>query len=103
MGRKPMPRLALRELEAAAGAGLAVLLTLDLASIAGEEAGVAEGLLERRVVVAKGAGHAEADGLGLAHESAAVDLSDHLELALGVGHLEGGHGVGAIALLVEEL
>src|SRR5690242_19467910 len=103
MGWKPMPRLALRELEATAGAGLAVLLTLDLAGVAGEEAGIAEGLLQRRVVVAKGAGDAEADGLGLAHESAAVDLCDHLELALGIGDFEWGQGVGAVPLFVEEL
>jgi hypothetical protein len=38
--------LALRELEATAGAGLAVLLSLDLAGVAGEEALVAHRLFQ---------------------------------------------------------
>jgi hypothetical protein len=57
---------ALRELEAGAGAGLAVLLALDLAGVTGEVPGVAEGGLEVGVEADEGAGDAEADGLGLA-------------------------------------
>ena len=58
--------LALGELEAAAGARLAVLLALDGAGIAGEEAGLLEGRTELGVEVAQRAGEPVADGTRLA-------------------------------------
>src|SRR5262249_22331255 len=96
-------RSALRELEPATRTGLAVLLTLNLAGVAGEEAGIAEGILERGVVAAERPGEPEANRAGLTHEPAAVHAGDDRELALGVGHLQGSRAVVAVPLLGEEL
>src|SRR6185436_8476812 len=74
--------LALRELEALAGAGLAVLLALDFARVAGEQAGAAKRGLVFLVVFDEGAGEAETDGTGLAGKSAADRAHADVELAL---------------------
>ena len=76
--------LTLRELEATAGAGLAVLLAFDLPGVACQEALLAENILEVGVIADEGAGDAEADGLGLPHDAAARDADEDFELVVGV-------------------
>src|SRR3954469_22107220 len=79
---------ALRELEAAAGFLLAVLLALDDARVAGEESF----LLERRAKLGLEVGErlrdAVAHGARLAREAAACDRHDHVELAGAVRHMQ---------------
>ena len=60
------PALTLRELEAAAGLGLAVLLTLDHARIAGQEALGLQRRAQHRVPAAHGVRQAVAHGTRLA-------------------------------------
>src|SRR5215213_7844180 len=72
-GRKRLGRLALRVLEALAGAGLPVLLALLLPRVAREEAGPLEGRAALGVGEHEGAGDAVAHGLGLGAVAAACD------------------------------
>src|SRR5690606_13272908 len=81
-------RLALRELEAAAGLGAAVLLALDHAAIAGEEAGGLHGAAQFRLELAQGLADAVLDRAGLTRKPAALDGGDGVVLALAVGDLE---------------
>src|SRR5690348_5685699 len=81
-------RLALRELEAAAGLGAAVLLALDHAGVAGEEAGLLDDAAERGLVARQRLGDAVLDRAGLAREAAADDGRDHVILALAPGDSE---------------
>src|SRR3954468_11184397 len=71
--------LALRELEAGAGALLSVLLALLHARIAREEAGLLEALAKFGVVDLKRARDAVANRSGLAARAAAVDGHDDIE------------------------
>src|SRR3712207_6637437 len=66
--------LALRELEAAAGLLPAVLLTLDDARIAGQEAFLLERAAKLRLIVGQRLGEAVTDRAGLAGETAAVNV-----------------------------
>src|SRR5690606_37969812 len=83
-------RSALRELEAFARLGAAVLLALDHTRVARDEAGRAEGRLQGGVERDEGAGDAEADGLDLTRDAAARGVDDHVELARRVRHRERG-------------
>ena len=80
---------ALRELGSAAGGFQAVLLTLLHTRLAGEEAGGLEGGAELGVDLQQSAGHAVADGAGLAGHAAAGDGGDDVHLAQGVGSGQG--------------
>src|SRR5690242_6152579 len=73
-------RLSLRELEPAAGAALAVLLTLLHAAVAGHEPGAAERGFEGLVVLHQGPAESHDDRAGLAARAAAgrVDEDVHL-------------------------
>src|SRR5436305_4076151 len=77
--------LALRELEAGAGAALAVLLALLPARVAREEAGLLETLAQFHVVDLQRAGDAVPDGAGLAARAAAVDDDDDVEAVVRLG------------------
>src|SRR5690606_15913074 len=81
--------LALRELEAAAGLGAAVLLTLDHAAVAGEEAGGLDRGAQRRLVLGEGLRDAVLDRAGLARKPAALDGGDDIELLRAIGDREG--------------
>src|SRR6266702_3201 len=81
-------RLALGELEALAGAGLAVLLALHGAGVAGDEAGLLEDRPVVRVELHERAGDAVADGAGLTGQPAALRVHEHVELAHLVDELE---------------
>src|SRR5690349_21264130 len=65
--------LALRELEAAARLGSAVLLALDDAGVAGEEAGLLDDGAERGLEAGQRLGDAVLDRAGLAREAAPDD------------------------------
>src|SRR3546814_6701545 len=65
-----------RELEAAAGLGLAVFLALDDAAVAGEEAGALDGGTQRRLVAGQRLADAVLDCAGLAGEASAADRRD---------------------------
>ena len=80
---------ALRELGSAAGGFQAVLLTLLHTRIAGEEAGGLEGGAELGVDLQQSAGHAVADGAGLAGHAAAGDGGDDVHLAQLLGGDQG--------------
>src|SRR5262245_3089949 len=81
------PCSALAELEAAARLALAVLLALDHAAVAREEARVAQRLLERGLRDLEGARHAEAHRAALADGAAAIEARPHVVLAQrGGGH-----------------
>src|SRR5581483_2042746 len=69
-------RLALRELEAPAGLAAAVLLALDGAAVAGEEAFLLQRGPEIRFIVRERLGDAVAHRAGLAGEAAAGDRAD---------------------------
>src|SRR5690242_14010213 len=73
--------LALRELEAAARLGAAVLLTLDGTAVAGEEAFLLQGRTEVRLEIGQRLRDAVTDGTGLAGETAADDGAHDIELA----------------------
>src|SRR6478752_4156752 len=81
-------RLALRELEAAACLGAAVLLTLDGARVAGQEPGLLDDRAERRLVARQRLGDAVQDRAGLARKPAPDDGGDHVILALTLGNAE---------------
>src|SRR5687767_4981106 len=72
---------ALGELEALAGALLAVLLAFLHPAVAGKELAVAERRVEFLVDLLESAGDAEHDGAGLAGEPAAVDANENVQLA----------------------
>src|SRR5215213_5921564 len=96
--------LALRELEAAAGLLLAVLLTLDDARIAGQEAFLLERAAKIRLVVGQRLGEAVTDCAGLAGETATVNVDGDVVLAFALGDLErlsedhAQHGTGEVDL-----
>src|SRR5687767_10079419 len=75
---------ALGELEAGAGALLAVLLALLHARVAREEAGLLESLAQLEVVHLQRTGDPVADRAGLAARAAAVDGDDDVELVDGL-------------------
>ncbi len=74
-------RSALRELEAAASLGPAVLLALDHAAVAGQEAALLQRAAQLRLIIGERAGDAVAQRAGLAGEAAAGDGADHVILA----------------------
>src|SRR5690606_26105455 len=78
-------RLALRELEGLAGLGAAVLLALDDAAVAGQEAVRLQDRAQRRLIVGQGVRQAVADGAGLARQARALDRADDVELGLAAG------------------
>jgi hypothetical protein len=80
--------LALRELEGAAGFGLAVFLALDDARVAGQEALALDRAAQLGLLAGEAGGDSMADGAGLAGEAAALDGGDHVILAAGVGDVE---------------
>lgn len=81
-------RLTFAELEAATCTGLARLLALNLASIAGEESCCLEcGTICLLVNLAEGAGDSETDGLSLTFDTAAVDGNLDVKLAKGSGNI----------------
>src|SRR5690606_19301348 len=82
--RQPETRLTLRELEAAASLGPAVLLPLHDAAVAGEEAALLEHGAQGRLVVGERLGDAVAYGACLSRKAAALDCCDDVELALAV-------------------
>src|SRR3954468_4058042 len=100
---RPM-RLTLRELEGPAGLGLAVLLALDHAGVAGEEAALLEHGAQLRLEIGQRLGDAVTDGTGLTGQTAAGDGADHVILAGPRGHGErlldhhAQHGTGEIDL-----
>src|SRR5262245_23210680 len=83
-GRIPAPgrpaNLPLRVLWTATGFAAADLLTLDFASVAGDEPGIAKRLAQSLVVLHQGAGDAVADRAGLAGDAATVDTHADVEL-----------------------
>src|SRR5260370_4518063 len=104
--------LALRELEALAGALAAVLLAFLHAAVAGEVAGIAEflGHATARFLLARGrgtehflqgAGHALADGARLPGEAAAVDVDEDIEAIAHVGGLQRRDHSAAVLVLGE--
>jgi hypothetical protein len=91
--RMPMSRSALiwatlRELEAAARLALAVLLALDHAAVAGQEAGRLQRCAQPRIVKLQRLRDAVLDGTGLARKAAALDGRHHVELAFNARHRE---------------
>jgi hypothetical protein len=95
--RGPAPRwlafshhdLALRELEAAARLGAAILLAFDHAAVAGEEAGGLDRRAQRGLVLAQRLGDAVLDRAGLARKAAALDRGDDIVLAFAPATLNG--------------
>src|ERR1043166_50766 len=83
--RRSIAALALRELEAPARLGLAVLLALDHARIAGEEAAALERVAQVRLEIGQRLRDAVAHRAGLSRQSAARDRADHVILAGSVG------------------
>src|SRR3546814_21045204 len=77
-----------RELEAAAGLGLAVFLALDDAAVAGEEAGALDGGTQRRLVAGQRLADAVLDRAGLAGEAAAADRRADVIMAAALGDVE---------------
>src|SRR5689334_5353244 len=80
--------LALRELEAAARTGAAVLLALDHAAVAGQEAVGLHRTPQRRLELRQRLGDAVAHRARLARQAAAGDGSDHVELAVALADVE---------------
>src|SRR5690606_14221289 len=80
--------LALRELEAAASLGAAVLLTLDDARVAGQEALGLDRGAQRRLIFGQRLRDAVLDGAGLPREAATLDRADHVILAGPLGDRE---------------
>src|SRR3954470_5272400 len=93
-----MGGLSLRELEASPRAALAVLFAFLHAAVAGEEAGVAQGLFERLVEADERAAQAHNDRAGLAGETTARGVDQHVHLATGVGDFERAEDRLAVAL-----
>src|SRR5882757_1450063 len=80
--------LALGELEAAAGAGAAVLLALDDAAVARQEAALLHGAAQVRLVLGERLRDAVAHRAGLAREPAARHGGDHVELLAALRDVE---------------
>src|SRR4051794_14890542 len=80
--------LALRELEAASCLGAAVLLALDDARVAGQEAGLLDERAQRGLVAGQRLSDAVLDRAGLAGEAAADDGRDHVILVAALGDIE---------------
>src|SRR5882724_9546348 len=76
---------ALGELEAAAGFHLAVLLALDHAAVAGEEATALEGAAQVRLKIGQRLGDAVAHRARLSRKPTARDRAGHVVLAGAVG------------------
>src|SRR5260221_282139 len=72
--------LALGDLEAATGAGAAVLLALDAAAVAGQEATLLDGAAQGRLELDERLRDAMAHRAGLARQTAARHRGDHVEL-----------------------
>src|SRR5277367_4912864 len=91
---QPLPRgegewsLALAELEASSRLGLAVLLALDHARVAGQEAGDLQNAAQIRLVVGERARDAVTHSAGLAGQSAAGDSAVDIELIVAIRHQE---------------
>src|SRR3954469_3479310 len=105
LSRQILPkRLALGELEGPARLGLAVLLALDHAGIAGEKAALLEHSPQLRLEIGQRLGDAVTDGAGLAGQTTAGDRADHVILAGTCRHDErlldhhAQHGTGEIDL-----
>src|SRR5262245_53814877 len=77
--------LALRELEAAASLGAAVLLALDHARVAGEEAAALERAAQVRLIGHQRLRQAVTHGARLSRQAAAGDRADDVVLAVAVG------------------
>src|SRR5665811_947063 len=75
-----LERLALGELEGAPCLGPAVLLALDHARVAGEEAAALERAAQIRLVIGQRLGNAVAARAGLAGQTAAGDRAGHVVL-----------------------
>src|SRR5690606_32589628 len=82
-------RLALGELEAAASLGLAVLLALDGAGVAGQEAALLEHAAQLRLEIGQRLGDAVTHRAGLARETTAGDRAHHVVLVLAGSRDEG--------------
>src|SRR6478752_9587182 len=87
-GSEAADESALRELEALARLGAAVLLALDHAAVAGEEAGGLDRAAQQRLELAQSLADAVLDRPGLARQSAAGDRADNVVLINAVGDLE---------------
>jgi hypothetical protein len=74
-----------RAARGAAGLRLAVLLALDHAAVAGQEAALLQGAAQARLVIGEGLRDAMADGAGLARQAAALNGGDDVVLAVAVG------------------
>jgi len=94
----PPSDLALGELEALAGAGLAGLLALFFARIAHQVAGLLEGGAQLGIELLEGAGDTVSNRTGLAGDAAASDVGGDIDLIL---HLDGEEG--DVSLLGEVL
>src|SRR3546814_1159457 len=81
-------RSALRELEAPARLGPTVLLALDHARVAGQEAALLQDRTKVRLEQGQRPADAVAHRAGLPREAAAADRADHVELAVAAGRLE---------------
>src|SRR6476469_905590 len=89
LSRRMRPkRLTLRELEGPAGLGLAVLLALDHAGVAGQEATLLEHATQLGLEIGESLGDAMAHSAGLTGQTAACDGADHVVLAGTRGHGE---------------
>src|SRR5690606_41428720 len=80
---------ALAVLRSAAGLAAADLLALDLARVAGHEAGLAQRLAQGFIVLHQGAGQTQADGAGLAGDAPTPYVRDHVEAVVELGHYHG--------------
>src|SRR5689334_20562030 len=78
-------RLALRELERPAGLGATVLLALDDARVAGQEATLLQDAAQLRFEVGERLRQAVAYRAGLARQAAAGHRADHVILAIAIG------------------
>src|SRR5690606_16221703 len=85
----PASSLALRELEAAAGLGAAILLTFDDAAVARQEAFGLDRTAERRFIFAERLGNAMLHGAGLPRQTATFNGRDHVILAFTLSDAEG--------------
>src|SRR5205823_5224175 len=78
-------RLTFRELEGTASLGPAILLALDGARVAGEEAAGLQRGAQSGLVIHQGAGNTVTHRTGLTRQAAAIDGDDDIELAIAVG------------------
>src|SRR6185369_16701532 len=81
-------RLALRELEAAACLGAAVLLALDDARVAGQEPGLLDRRAERRLVTGERLGDAMLHCAGLTGKAATDYCRNDVVLVTAIGDVE---------------